>query len=631
LVEHITLVELAPNLYVYRGSVNVGILRDGHRALLIDVGEGAVAGVLAELGISHVDRVLFTHHHRDQASGIGPFLVAGARIGVPRAERQWFEQVERYWTDPANRWHLYDFRPHRLMLARSIPVHDTYCEGDRFEWGGATIAVMATPGHTDGSVSYQVDLGGARYLFSGDVLYDEGQVWELYSLQKGRGTRDYHGFLGDRGRLFKSLGKLRAAAPAALIPSHGNIVTNPERAVDLLRERLTACYRQYVAISALRFYFPGLFREFRVRSGSSEEGQIRWPEDMMPVREGKPCPGFLKHLGTTWIVSSEDGAAFVVDCGSQDVVQEILAMQARGELAAVEWLWISHYHDDHVDGIPRFREAFGCPIVADESVAQVVEDPMAWRLPCISPEVTPVDRHTGNGESWRWHEFTITAYHLPGQTLYHGGLFVEGRGQRILFVGDSFTMAGIDDYCAGNRNLLGRGRGFDACIDLVQTLQPDLLLNCHVDEGFDFTEQQCLTMRSNLAERERLYRELLPWDDPNHGLDEEWVRCYPYEQCAEPGDTVCLQVVFTNHSDEACSASCEVIPPEEWQSLPPAEKGGPGCGEAMIPPRAERSILLTFSIPRAAQSGRWVVPVEVTYDGRRLGQFREAIVEVGAG
>ena len=66
-----------------------------------------------------------------------------------------------------------------------------------------------------------------------------------------------------------------------------------------------------------------------------------------------------------------------------------------------------------------------------------------------------VDRRTRHGESWQWHEFTVTAYHLPGQTLYHGGLLIEGRGHRILFCGDSFTMAGIDDYCAGNRNWLG--------------------------------------------------------------------------------------------------------------------------------------------------------------------------------
>ena len=115
---------------------------------------------------------------------------------------------------------------------------------------------------------------------------------------------------------------------------------------------------------------------------------------------------------------SQSKEALVVDCGDESVIREIQAMQALGELGAVEWLWISHYHDDHVDAIPQFQETFGCPVVADRSVAQVVEHPLAWKLPCISPHTVAVDRLTQDGESFRWREFTIAAYHLPGQTLY---------------------------------------------------------------------------------------------------------------------------------------------------------------------------------------------------------------------
>jgi glyoxylase-like metal-dependent hydrolase (beta-lactamase superfamily II) len=341
----------------------------------------------------------------------------------------------------------------------------------------------------------------------------------------------------------------------------------------------------------------------------------------MPVRQGVPVPAFLRHTGTTWLVLSESGAAFAVDCGTEDVVRQVRSWQAEGDLGEIEWLWISHYHDDHVDAIPSFREVFGCPVVADERVAQVVERPLAWRLPCISPVVVPVDRRTGHGESWTWREFRITAYLLPGQTLYHGGLLVEGRGHRILFAGDSFTMAGIDDYCAGNRNFLGEGVGFDACLQLVQALEPDTILNCHVDQGFDFTKQELDTMRANLAERERLFGELLPWDDPNYGLDESWVRCDPYEQRVVPGARAELAVVVTNHSSGEREAICRPVLPQAWGvSVEPLH--------ARIPSNAERGISFAFDVPGDARPGRWVVPVELTYGGRRLGQFREAILEV---
>jgi large subunit ribosomal protein L21 len=45
-------------------------------------------------------------------------------------------------------------------------------------------------------------------------------------------------------------------------------------------------------------------------------------------------------------------------------------------------------------------------------------------------------------------------------------------------------------------------------------------------------------MRANLAEREKLFGELVPWDHANHGMDEPWVRCHPYEQKAAAGDKV---------------------------------------------------------------------------------------------
>lgn len=605
------LTQLAENLFVHHGAVNVGILRDGCRALLIDVGDGDIQDSLVELGIERIERILLTHHHRDQASGIED--LEGVRVGVPAAEEAWLAHVDDYWANPAYRWHIYDMRPQNLMLPRPIPVHELYREGDRIEWGGATIAVLETPGHTDGSLSYVLHLPGtdesSPWIWSGDLIYGPGQIWDLYSLQKGNHTRDYHGFMGDYRRLLSSLQKLVALDPVALIPSHGPIIAEPAAAVDLLRERLDVCYREYVGISALRLYFPGLFAHYR--------DDPLW----MPIRESYNIPSFLRHTGTTWVVVAEDGAALALDCGSQEALQAVQGMQERGEIGAVEWLWITHYHDDHVDWIPQFQEVFGCPVIADEHVAMVVEDPPAWRLPCLSPVRVRVDRRTAHGTKWTWHEFTLTAYHLPGQTMYHGGLLVEGRGNRVFFAGDSFTVAGIDDYCPGNRNLLGAGQGFDACLTLLQDLAPDLILNSHVDVAFCFSPQEVEAMRANLAVRENLYRDLLPWDDPNYGLDEQWVRCYPYEQQVTPGEEVQLQVQIDNHSPVDGRARCRPLLPAEWNVAPPAE-------QATIPAHSAGAVELLFSVPLDARPGRWIIPISFTWQDRSLGPFREAVLLV---
>ena len=59
---------LSHHLYVHHGHVNTGILRDGDRALLIDPSGTALQTTLAELGVTSVEQILFTHHHRDSTA-----------------------------------------------------------------------------------------------------------------------------------------------------------------------------------------------------------------------------------------------------------------------------------------------------------------------------------------------------------------------------------------------------------------------------------------------------------------------------------------------------------------------------------------------------------------------------------
>ena len=113
---------LTEHLIVYQSHINVGIIRASDKALLIDCGDGSVTDVLGDLGIKSIDQIIFTHHHRDQACGAHNLSTNGARIGVPATERDYFDKVSAYWNDPRYRWHLYNLRPHHLMLAEPVRV-----------------------------------------------------------------------------------------------------------------------------------------------------------------------------------------------------------------------------------------------------------------------------------------------------------------------------------------------------------------------------------------------------------------------------------------------------------------------------------------------------------------------------
>ncbi len=607
--------QLSDSLHIYRGSINVGILHSGDAALLIDCGDGSVTETLPGLGVDKVERILFTHHHRDQACGAAQFVEKGTQLVVPDSERTWFEDVESYWNDPKSRWNIYKFHPHRLMLTESVPVAATVKPGDEITWHGAKITVLDTPGHTDGSVSYLVNVDGRKTVFCGDSIYDAGQIWDLHSLQKGFGrgnrqVRDYHGFLGAQGELIEGLERIKASGADALVPSHGNVMNEPASAIDRLLGQLEKCYDRYVGISALRHYFAQLFEDYEGRPGH------------MPIGPPIAVPGCLRHFGTSWVIVSEDKAAFVLDAGHERRVDDLNKLIETEQLTGVEGLWVTHYHDDHVEGIPQFLEAFNCPCYADEHVAQVISDPMAWRIPCISPSVAKIEKSLKHGESWKWHEFTMTSYFLPGQTLYHGGLLVEGQGVRLLFVGDSFTPAGIDDYCALNRNWLGPDVGFNACLDLMEELQPTHMFNCHVNVAFNFTADQYQAMRENLAEREKLFGDLVPWDHANYGMDESWIRTFPYEQAASPGAEVNLEVVVTNHSTEPRKAAARAVLPSAWTTE------STDWQNLSAPAKAETPLALRFKVPANAKPGRYPVPIDIRYGKRLLPQFTEAMVVV---
>jgi len=417
--------------------------------------------------------------------------------------------------------------------------------------------------------------------------------------------------MGSRPQLTQSLQRIKSANPAALVPSHGRIMNQPARAIDLLIQRLDGGYERYVAISALRHYFPKMFTDYAGREGQ------------MPIRKGKPVPPCLRHHGTTWVLLSADRSALVMDCGNAGVVDWLRKQVAAGEIKAVEGLWITHYHDDHVDGVEAFQKAFDCPCITDRHVAEVISDPPAWRLPCISPVRARVDRPTADGQTWAWHEFQLTAHYLPGQTLYHSGLLAQAGEMRMLFAGDSFTPGGIDDYCAHNRNWLGGGVGFDRCLELIQKVRPTHIFNCHVNDAFDFTDDQCRFMRANLAQREKLLAELVPWDHPNYAMDEPWLRCFPYEQKAAAGTDVSLRLVVTNHSAAPRRSAGRAVPPRAWS----AGKSHPGeWAQAEIAAKSEGEIRLNVRVPAGTPPGRYVIPVDVRYDRWTLPQITEAVV-----
>lgn len=597
-------------LHVVDGAVNTGVLVKEGAGLLFDCCDSVTPDRLARLGVDRVEMICCTQYRRPNTAGAGRFVQAGAKLVVPKSERDLIERPEAYWADWKNRWHLYG-RPKPQAPAAGTAVSRGVGEGDVVEWRGLKIRVVDTPGATDGAVTYLVDFAGEVFAFCGDVIYGPGQVYELYSLQHGFGAvGDYHGFLGHRSKLLSSLHKLAACGADQLVPSHGAPVRDVKAATELAAKRLEALWRNYTSISALNHYFPSLFDD-------TKDDPAR-----MTAAETAPPPEWVRRVAfTSFAVVSETGGALLIDCGHDSVIGKLQDWLRKKDVGGVEACWVTHYHDDHVDSLQRFANTFpAAPIMCHAGMAEIIEHPRRFYLPCISPCGAPVGKAARDGESWAWHEFKITAYRFPGQTLYHGGLMVEGRGAKVFFAGDSGAPTGLDDYCAGNRVFLGKGRGSRYCLDVWRRLKPTHIINEHQDRAFSFTPEQLDYMDGQLAERERLIRELCPWPDANFAIDPWWARTWPYDQETLAGSQIRFEVRFTNHGDKPARAEVEPVLPEgwRWRETAPVEAA----------PKADAAVSVLLDVPGDAQSGRYTIPVRITWNGKYLGPYRHAIIEI---
>jgi glyoxylase-like metal-dependent hydrolase (beta-lactamase superfamily II) len=66
-------------------------------ALVVDFGSGHVLKMLGQIGVTAVDAILHTHHHRDQCQGDGLAAAEKIPIHVPEHEQYLFDDAENFW------------------------------------------------------------------------------------------------------------------------------------------------------------------------------------------------------------------------------------------------------------------------------------------------------------------------------------------------------------------------------------------------------------------------------------------------------------------------------------------------------------------------------------------------------
>ena len=561
------------------------------------------------------EKVLFTHYRRDVVWAGRELAGGGAEAVYPGAEEPLFTGVREFWSK-YSQFHDYAAQSTRV-LTMPIPRGHAVWDGDRIDWNFQYIDVHETPGYTRGAVSYFFQANGKRIACVGDLIYGDGRILDLFSLQDAipEAKEDgYHGYAARAAQVIESLRAVAAWNPDVVIPARGPVIYDPQDAIARLISRLQNVFSNYFAISALRHYRGDEKMRIQAKRVLGE-----WPVDWMETAKTADEPEWLRVIGNTRVIVSESGGAFVVDCGTRRQVDAVKQMLRDAVIKKVEGIWVTHYHDDHTNFVQTAAQELGAPVFATAELQDILQNPGAYKMPCLTANPIREVKVVKGGTSERWHEFEFSYSYFPGQTLYHDALLVKkDGGASVLLVGDSFTPTGIDDYCVLNRNFSDPEPGFAECLRYIREKKPDWLVNQHVNPAFHFSDEQIDTMLANLKARRKQLSELLPWDDPNFGVDAQWARFSPYRSSAVAGSTVRLKVVVLNHSPRAQKFLIRPHVPEGWRVSAKeftVRVGGRQTGEVEIP-------------VVAGGAGLGVVTADIAVGEWETREWMEALVDV---
>lgn len=593
---------VSDRVFRFRDTCNAYLMTAGARGLLVDFGAGDVLDHLGEAGVERVSDLLITHHHRDQLQGVKRAVDAGVRVWVPLVEEALIGGVDDHW-QAREVVNSYNPRQDRFSLLGSVPVTGTLADYATFGFEDLELHVLPTPGHTVGSISIAVDIGGRRIVFSGDILAGPGKVWSLAATQW-----TYNGGEGIPATI-ASLLDLRERRVDLLLPSHGEAMDDPAAAIDLTVERLRR-------LLELRQENPHLL-ELRAR-----------PYEAI-------TPHLLRNrtsVANSYVLLSGTGAALFFDFGydfmtgaaagsdrasRRPSVYTLAALKRDFGVGRVEAVVPTHYHDDHVAGCNLLRNVEGTEVWAAESFVDVLEQPHRYDLPCLWYDPIPVDRSLPVGNPIRWHEHRFELYQQPGHTLYAVAIALQVDGKRVVIVGDQLDGAGSElNYVYANGFRIDDYR---ESAELYRELEPDLLLFGHRDplEPQPGYLEQLWQRGADLAQ---LHRELLPLEEVDLEGSGPLVRIRPYRSRIRPGTRLTLEVDVRNPHPRAELAEVELVLPAGW-SVSPAER--------RFELLAGQSALVQFDIePSGPPVRRARLAADLTVGSRRFGQVAEALVTV---
>ena len=603
--------ELSPSLVWFRDICNVYLVRSGGAGLLIDSGSGDILDHLDALGIEHIEWVLHTHHHRDQVQGDPRLIEHGARIAAPAREARLLEGVDAFWRSRST-FDDYDTSSDWNAPAQAIPLARRLRDHEVFEWRGHELLTQPTPGHTRGSVSYLAEIDARATAFSGDLIAAAGKVETIHDLQWQYGMPDA------LGAALHSATLLASKPIDQLLPSHGAPIDRPAAALGALATNLDTLYSLLAEVRRNRVW-------------------LHWPHSVVqPKTQVLPHLWANSHsLANTYALVDDDGSTLLLDYGypswdhffadKRFVEHSLDELRALAGITSVDAIIPSHYHDDHLAGVPWLQRKHGTQAWIYDRFVEMVARPSDWKVPCLLGEPITADRGLADGERVNFGPWSFDVFHMPGHTWWAMGLIGEVDGRRVALTGDNLLAGAVSPLRAAAPIYRNRMR-LDSIATGVRRLmdfEPELLLTGHTG-ALEVDRPMLDDFLAWARQLEGAFVRLCVVPElVNEALDPDYVVCFPYLQEARAGAALDLAVQITNHAPEPREASTSLTLPDGWVASPTAERRMIAGGET-------GSLPFRVTVPPDARPGRRIVLAAVTLGDRPLGERAEAIIDVAS-
>lgn len=616
------------SIWRFRDSCNVYAIEGRAGMVLVNAGTGKWLDHVGDLP-RDIKAIACTHFFRDHTAGAAIAAEKGIEIYAPYWEKEQF-------SDPLGLFQrretylVYDNIWDSFVPIRPIPVKDWLQDWDVVPIGGVSFEVLPTPGMTIGAVSLACTVGGQRVIFCGETIQSAGKLSRIAPLQYN------YADLPGAAILVRSLRLLRNQKVDLIAPSVGDpIYDRIEESLIDLEEALSFALRDRT--------------EYQTNLGEIDaEPLIRISDHIYRSRFG---------VANTWFIISDSRKVLAIDYGyhagysypcypfpqhpnypyprhRRAMLHGIDGLKEKFDIERIDTVIVTHFHDDHVSGIPLLQRLFNTCVWAGENFSSILSQPSSYNFPAMWHEAIRVEPKPLNSPL-QWEEYTFTLHPMSGHTQWSTLVEFEADGMKIAAIGDQYLWLDLESPGWLNFTVPGKGRcmqnhvyrngctleSFADSNRLMRTIAPSLVLPGH---GDSYIPDRIYYDDTEAYSRDyiRLHKTILSIGehDAHLGVDGRAAYLEPYRVHLQEPKEIEFVAHIKNPLNEQADFAVQLRGPEGWESQET---------HVLMRARAETTVKLHIRPPENAVCRRQPVALELAAHKSILGQVAEALVTVG--